>query len=331
MASLHGAPCKLLAARVGGAALVCLVACSDNRTEPLFTGSSGSSGTAAAPGGAPAAAGLGASTAGGTIGGASGVGGAGGAAIGNTGAIGGAAGSLGGLPGVAAAGSGGLAGPEGEAGAGGAPPAEPPQKGCLSEHIIDDMEDGNDSICRTDGHVGTWFTTNDQSNGGIQLPPPLAIVRPEQISDGDDSLYAIHMSGSGWTNWGATIGFNIRSANAQPYDASAFGAVTFFAKGTVMGKVRVAFRTRDITPTNLGGTCDTGTGQCFRYHGAELTVTESWQQYRIRFEEIARDEGFTGEFQPSTLVAIEFRVMNPGSIQPFHLWLDDIAFEIPEP
>lgn len=327
MASLHGAPWKLLAARVGGAALACLVACSDNRTEPLFTGSSGNSGMAAvagAPGGAGAT-GLGGSITGGAPAGN------GGASVGNMGAIGGVAGASGGAPGIAAAGSGGVAGLEGEAGAGGAPPTEPPQKGCLTEHIIDDMEDGNDSICRTDGRVGTWFTTNDQSNGGMQLPPPLAIVRPEQIVDGTDSLYAMHMSGSGWTNWGATIGFNIRSANAQPYDASAFGAITFFAKGTVMGKVRVAFRTRDITPTNLGGTCDTGTGQCFRYHGAELMITESWQQYRIRFEEIARDEGFTGEFQPATLVAIEFRVMNPGSIQPFHLWLDDIAFEMPEP
>jgi hypothetical protein len=150
-------------------------------------------------------------------------------------------------------------------------------------------------------------------------------VTPASISDRTNSSYAAHVTGKGFTGWGATIGFNLRNKGGdQPYDASQFKAMTFFAKGKMTGNVRVAIRMQSLADSASGGNCDTASGNCFAYHGAELTITESWQQFRLVFSEIKREGDKTGDFDPKTIVGVEFRFLNAND--PFELWIDDVSF-----
>ncbi|MFO7177633.1 MAG: hypothetical protein DIU78_002935 [Pseudomonadota bacterium] len=228
-------------------------------------------------------------------------------------------------------GSAGTAGAGGTAGVAGGGGTAESASGCATPGLVDDMEDGDDVLCTHEGRSGTWFTANDGSVNGVQEPPLLAVVRPVEASDRAESTRAMRTTGSGFSNWGAALGFHLRSTNGEPYDASGYGALTFYAKGKVNGKLRVALRTRDLAPPDQGGTCRENSGTCLRYHGADIALTTNWHQYRIPFETLAREGNGGPSFDPKSVVGVEFRVPVPAAIQPFEVWVDDVAFETRAP
>jgi len=199
---------------------------------------------------------------------------------------------------------------------------------CQAPHILDDAEDHNGAICRVDGHVGNWWTTNDGTNDN-QQPKPGSVVTFQRVTDRPGSSLAMHTSGSGFKAWGATLGFDVRAAPALPYDASAFDALTFYAKGPVDGSIRVSIRVSAVTPTMYGGTCVESSGSCYHYHGVELTISDAWEPYRISFAELLRENDWDGAFDPASVVGVEFRINNPASTKDFSLWIDDVGFELP--
>ncbi|HLV64771.1 MAG TPA: hypothetical protein VKY73_03130 [Polyangiaceae bacterium] len=249
-------------------------------------------------------------------------GGAGGVAGAN--GLGAAAGSAGEteLPQGGTAGTAGAAGTAGTAGT---------VNGCATPGLLDDMEDGDDALCTHEGQSGTWFTTNDGSVNGVQEPPALSVVRPVEVTDRAGSTRAMRTTGRGFSNWGAALGFRLRSAAGGTYDASTHDALTFYAKGKLKGKLRVALRTRDLAPAEDGGTCAENTGMCRRYHGADIALTSGWHQYRIPFDLLVREGNGGPPFDPKSVVGVEFRVPVPAAIEPFEFWVDDVAFETVAP
>src|SRR5688572_29905343 len=83
--------------------------------------------------------------------------------------------------------------------------------------VLDDLE-------RQD-YWGYWFAFNDATAGGSQTPS--GTFAPEMA---DGSGYAVHTSGTGFTNWGAGVGFNLTGVRGC-YDLGQSGGIRFRAKG----------------------------------------------------------------------------------------------------
>jgi hypothetical protein len=98
--------------------------------------------------------------------------------------------------------------------------------------VIDDLEDGDPLVPRTNGRGGAWEPFTDGTNIGnpfVFEPTELKVPR----SDGVDpvSKWAMHAAGGGYTNWGAGWQVNLNSRGA--YDASKFDGVTFWMRADV--------------------------------------------------------------------------------------------------
>src|SRR5262249_25593922 len=107
--------------------------------------------------------------------------------------------------------------------------------GPLNPNLIDNMEDGDASILMQGGRVGVWYTFNDMTVGGVQVPPAGANFIPDLIPGGgqNGSTRAAHTTGSGFTTWGAGMGFDLNNNGMTklPYNAGAFTGISFWGKG----------------------------------------------------------------------------------------------------
>ena len=56
---------------------------------------------------------------------------------------------------------------------------DPPPPACANPLIIDDIEDGDGSICGTAGRNGAWFTVGDGTPSAEVTPPDGASFQPE--------------------------------------------------------------------------------------------------------------------------------------------------------
>jgi len=94
----------------------------------------------------------------------------------------------------------------------------------LAEPPIDDMEDGDGFICALNGWNGHWYTAGDGTSADLI---PTSGFEPTLIADGkrDTSRYAAHFAGSGFTYWGALMGFDFidQGLGTRPIDASRMG------------------------------------------------------------------------------------------------------------
>jgi hypothetical protein len=202
--------------------------------------------------------------------------------------------------------------------------------------LIDDMENGLGSIAPICGRTGYWYTYNDMTAGALQTPAAgkpftdSAIVPPRTTDDGGTSSMAARTTGSGFTAYGAGMGFDLDDPGAgaakHTYDASSYSGVTFWAMGSAGGSVR--FNVPDKATDPSGGICmgSTGTDQCNDHHGHALMLTTTWAQFTFTWAQLTQ-QGFgyaEATLDTSNLVGMQFQVAAPtGS---FDVWIDDIAF-----
>ncbi len=202
--------------------------------------------------------------------------------------------------------------------------------------LIDDMENGKGAISAICGRTGYWYTYNDMTTGGAQTPEAgmtftdSAVVPPRTTGDGGASSMAARTTGSGFTAYGAGMGFDLDDPGAgaakHPYDASSYSGVTFWAMGSAGGSVR--FNVSDKASDPSGGVCmgSTGTAQCNDHHGHALTLTATWQQFTFTWSQLTQ-QGFgyvEATLDTSHLIGMQFQIGVPtGS---FDVWIDDIAF-----
>ena len=211
-------------------------------------------------------------------------------------------------------GSGGTNGTAGTTGAGGqAPPLE----------MIDNLDDNDRMIIAANGRQGPWHSFNDSNGGNIQ--PPLGTGFFATAGGANNTSYAVHTTGSGYQFGG--VGFDLNNATQTPeamqsmaYNASAYNGVTFWAKSSMGGTLRVEFAMRSFVPTDRGGTCTTN---CWNVYGANTaTLTANWAQYTIMWAGMQREQGGTSPaFNPAELMSISFK--GPGT---FDFWVDEIQF-----
>lgn len=182
--------------------------------------------------------------------------------------------------------------------------------------FIENFEDGDTRIIEQQGRNGLWYDISDGT--GTQTKGVVA-------GGYGGSNYAMHYYGSGFTDWGSGVGFNLidpQGGPLQPYNASGYQGIKFWAKieSGSSNAIRIAFPNAQTHPD--GGQCQTG---CWDHFGIDLILTTTWQQYTIPFSSLTQ-QGWGDNyatFDITTLYDIEFRHNQNTS---YNVWIDDIEF-----
>jgi hypothetical protein len=208
---------------------------------------------------------------------------------------------------------------------------------CADPLLIDDMEDGDNDVCASGGRLGTWWTASDGTVGATLTPAVGTVFTQTPIPGGrGQSLAAARLAGSGFTSWGAAMGFALAGGDGQPYDASAVDGISFWMKTDADG-IDFETGTPETTPAAQGGTCtdsstavNCDTSFAFR---VEAPASDTWFQVSVPFAALTQNPGTwltTGNltpgsaaWDPSKLVRVGFAV---EGLDPFELWIDDVAF-----
>jgi hypothetical protein len=206
--------------------------------------------------------------------------------------------------------------------------------GPLLGELIDDIDSETTPgwILRRSGRFGTWFTFDDNTAGGIvpaQNSAPSAIVVVTASFSGTGSNMAAHMTGNGLAAY-AGMGFNLNGGAPNSYDATAYQGFTFWARiGADSGTATVQFAVPDRNTSAQGGVCpaDASTG-CGDYFAKNLTVTPTWQQFVIYYNQLGQTgfglpTGLPG-LDAAHLYSCQFQFTRPGPA--FDVWIDDVYF-----
>ncbi|MEO8178108.1 MAG: hypothetical protein ABI895_04670 [Deltaproteobacteria bacterium] len=196
--------------------------------------------------------------------------------------------------------------------------------------LIDNMEDGQQYILSDDGRVGLWYTYNDASPSGTQEPAlgfpmyrtrkpngqadPSSQVPARECGGGPQNLFASETEcsfvartwGTGQRSWGAGMGVDLNGEGGikNPFDASKYGGIGFFAIGSIrpntpqQGVLRVNAQDVRTTPESADaadrrgiGRCDaylpdgSKTGRCNDHYGYPVSgiVTNEWRWFTVPF------------------------------------------------
>ena len=161
---------------------------------------------------------------------------------------------------------------------------------------------------------------------GVQTPAMGSPFMPTPGGAGG-SAYAAETQGSGFSVWGAGMGFDldVEMNVKHPYDASAFQGVEFKAKGS--GPVRAAIMIAAVVSSDVGGSCtpsDVAGEKCDDGHGKALFLTGDWTVYKLPFSEIRQAGwGKPVAFDAKTILSIQFNVDKNLA---FDFAVDDIGF-----
>ncbi len=208
-----------------------------------------------------------------------------------------------------------------------------PTGGCADPSLIDDMEDNDRFICASAGRTGAWFVIDDGTSTNIS---PRGEFTQSEIPGGRGaSRHAAHMTGFGFLNWGAAMGFSLNGEGdaAQTYDASATGGVRFWMKSNV--PIGVAFPIPETLANGTAAACvdDAREWNCDNHFQFVITApTSEWIEYDVPYSAAAQahrldangDDIFgSAAWHPTRLVAVEFRL---DPLQTFDVWVDDVRF-----
>lgn len=233
-------------------------------------------------------------------------------------------------------------GPDGSAGTGSgavgtagrddaaAPPAPTPDaspapggpRGPVGNPNLDDLEDCDGAILPNDSRTGSWYRYLDTF--GSTLSP--AMFKPEAGGSPVSPTCSVHVQGMSINDpammkYGyAGIGFSF--TDSQPFDASGYDGVSFWAKGT--GQIRVAVTIPAITAVMHGGTC---TSNCDDSYGFVVGVTEEWKKFEVPWS-VLRQAGWgtIAPFEQTKVTGVDFGF---GSGSTFDVRIDDVAFFLP--
>jgi hypothetical protein len=173
--------------------------------------------------------------------------------------------------------------------------------------------------------------SSDGTASGTIEPEADAAPPPERILGGRcGSEYAIHLTGQGFTEWGAVVSVAFRYTDQQePIDASEFSGITFWARVGELHTSPVRLQFQDSTTYPEGGLCNIEPGssdECYDGWGTALTdLGEEWRQYKIPFSRVSqRGYGLQGEaIDPENLFVIDW-TLSASAI--YDLWVDDVWF-----
>jgi hypothetical protein len=202
--------------------------------------------------------------------------------------------------------------------------------GGLTLDLIDDMEDGDAAINYGAGNRdGDWYVGHDATATGTQFPGVAFAMSP---LDQTDSRYAVSKlaamtKGTGFTDWGENLGFNMMlvdtgSGKHPPYDASAYCGLHFFGKIAAGTTSEVIVRVPDKNSHPDGGVCGAAQKPCYLHYQQLAAFGSAWTEYAVLFTDLTRT-GWPAAFDVTAIYGVEFGLL-PNT--KFELWIDDISF-----
>ncbi len=192
------------------------------------------------------------------------------------------------------------------------------------ENLLDDMEDGNGDIPRLGGRNGVWYPFADKyGTSSFQN----AIIPGQR---GALSRQAQHTSGSGYSEWGSGIGFDLAIVGQDKtvYDASAYTGITFWARSTEPLLLTVAFP--DVNTTGQLPDAIKKCTECDHHWVSTVSTNTDWKRYTVLWTDLRLESGtepVPEEFAVSELVSIQFRTARDAV---YDYWIDDVAFLVAE-
>lgn len=195
----------------------------------------------------------------------------------------------------------------------------PPLRECAgradgSSPLVDDFETGTSLLPAAEGRSGEWYTFTDGTAG---------CIRSEVVTDG--SSRALHLSGGGFSRWGAGFGTTWDWSNAEQgmctYDLSAYSGIRFRARGDAW--LRVEIPSRETTVQSAGGTCPDD-ASCFDAHGRNVVLTSDDQEFVLPFCAFAT-QGWgpvSGSLDLTSATNLNFLINTTSN---FDVWIDDVA------
>lgn len=181
--------------------------------------------------------------------------------------------------------------------------------------LLDDFEDGDVMTLPVEGRSGVWYSFTDGTLGSLQM-----------AISADENGRALHLSGGGFSEWGAAAGVGVAWSSEKQklcsYDASAYAGIRFRARGNA--PLRVNVQTRATTESEQGGDC-VGGDACFDQHGRTLRLTPTFRDYELDFCRLTPFGwgGTKAPFDPTEIVSLSFLVQ---SVEGFDVWVDDVGF-----
>jgi hypothetical protein len=181
--------------------------------------------------------------------------------------------------------------------------------------LIDNLESDNGYIIPCKGRNGTWYTHNDGTTGGTQVPAPNVPFLP--VTPGYESKYSAYTKGSGFTSAGAEMGFHfvIGASGPETYDLSAYTGITFMAKSAIANfTLYVNFPDANTCPgaTNCGDT-----------YGKGEVLGTTWAPVTVAFSILSTDSATPPHpFDVSQVYAVEFHAARNT---PFEFWVDNVT------
>lgn len=189
--------------------------------------------------------------------------------------------------------------------------------------LIENFEDKNTTLELLDDREGAWAFVTDGT--GTTLPDnPASLLTATGGADGTAS--SLRVKGQGFSLWGAVLILPFRGV--CPYDASAYGGIEFWAKGS--GKLAAELRDEATTAAEFGGVCvnETDVQCCEDYHAKLITLSPDWQKFSFKWTALQQaGTGYEVPFDPSKLVGLSLN----SSGADFDLWIDQVAFIAKEP
>ncbi len=214
-------------------------------------------------------------------------------------------------PGAGGSGASGLA-----TGSAGAPAAVVPM-----DVLLEDFSDGNAQLSNA-GFAGRWRTYSD---GTSTLTPAVDADIP--VVDG-----AVHVSGAGFSMWGAglTVDLNNPAGQRQPANLGAYRGLKLRAKG--VGSIEVEIVTPATTGTSeAGGTCTAAEG-CFGHYAASLTLTAEYSEKTLLFSAFRQPTwGLSTPLDLTQVLAINFLSRLGTGPVGIDLWVDSVSLAVPQP
>jgi len=205
------------------------------------------------------------------------------------------------------------------------------------DDVVSTFEDGMGNVNQAAGRGGGFYMFNDMTAGSMQTPPPGALP-PARMVARCGGMFAMCMAGKGFTTWGAGMGTDLGmtagagdggTAMKNPYDASMYKGISFWAKANPGSAVVLRVNVKDVNTAKEGGVCDatmsSGAEACDDDWGKTLNLTTEWAPYTMLWTDL-RQSGWgkaSSAFDSKQAYSIQFQV-NKGL--DFDLCIDDLAF-----
>jgi endoglucanase len=179
--------------------------------------------------------------------------------------------------------------------------------GATLHSLVEDVEDGDTSILKTDDRSGSWYSYSE--TGSVTLDPS---------AEG----HASHAMGvafaavdAGWSGFG----FNFKGESGkEPYDASPYTGISFWVRSDVA--VTMNFAVADVVTDPDGDVCT----ECHDHWQVSIDIGTEWKQVTLHWSDLAR--GAWGIPESDALVltqlfGLAWNVEAPGNVTVF---VDDL-------